>query len=99
MLTFADSYECTHFLSGMAVECQETHSKHVNRVLALKTLQSRLYEQQLTIQQAATNSMRKLQIGGANRWAKFLCQSNDRQTAWTNTKRCKTRLDLSSSND
>ena len=99
MLMFADSYGCTRFLLGMAVECQETRSQHENRVKALRTLQSRLYEQQLTIQQAATNSMRKLQIGGANRWARFICQSNHKQTAWTSRKQCITRLDLSSNND
>lgn len=51
----------------MAVECQETRSQHQNRAKALSNLQSRLYEQQLTAQQAKTSTMRKLQIGGANR--------------------------------
>ncbi|XP_067932026.1 peptide chain release factor 1-like [Watersipora subatra] len=57
----------THLPTGTVIECQQTRSQIKNREFALEHLKSHLYEQQLCDQQTKTASMRRLQIGGANR--------------------------------
>ena len=57
----------THKPSGIVLVCMQERSQQKNRQIALKLLASRLYDQKLKEQQAATAADRKAQVGSGDR--------------------------------
>ena len=57
----------THIPTGVVVACQEGKSQHKNKAQALKLLQSRIYEQMQSRQQAEVAADRKSQVGSGDR--------------------------------
>ena len=57
----------THLPSGLIVECQDQRSQHKNRAQALSLLKSKLYEAEVSKQQATQAQARRLQVGSGDR--------------------------------
>ena len=57
----------THIPTGVVVACQEGKSQHKNKAQAMKLLQSRIYEQMQSRQQAEVAADRKSQVGSGDR--------------------------------
>ncbi len=57
----------THLPSGLIVECQDQRSQHKNRAQAMSLLKSKLYEAEVSKQQATQAQERRLQVGSGDR--------------------------------
>ena len=57
----------THLPTGMVVECQDERSQYKNKDRAMQILRSKLYEAELTKQNAAVAAERRNQIGSGDR--------------------------------
>ena len=57
----------THLPTGLIVECQDQRSQHKNRAQALSLLKSKLYEAEVSKQQATQAQARRLQVGSGDR--------------------------------
>lgn len=51
-----------HLPTGITVECQTDRSQIKNREIAMDKLRTKLYEQQISSQEASTKNIRKLQV-------------------------------------
>jgi peptide chain release factor 1 len=67
----ASAVRLIHKPTGLVVESCTERSQHQNRVLAMRLLRSRLYEQEQTRQKEAVDRMRRSQIGTGDRSEKI----------------------------
>lgn len=57
----------THLPTGLIIECQDQRSQHKNRAQAMSLLKSKLYEAEVSKQQATQAQARRLQVGSGDR--------------------------------
>lgn len=64
----------THIPTNIVVQCQTDRSQHRNRAIAMKMLQSRLYEQELQKREAAHQNVEKSEIGWGHQIRSYVLQ-------------------------